>query len=417
MSRRFIKIMLIIVAVCMVTGCLYALTRYQANRNHPDTVFKDALQASLSSTKLQAVKTSGGATSKVAYDLTTPTNPIISSDATLKINGSKYDIAGYGTAKNTYISYRSLPKSVSPALSSVVKDAWVGLRVNGALPAGVPANISGVADPRKQAYGPVVFANIDPKLRKQQVQYMIQRKVYEYNTTKVSKTVVGETKALVYTVKPNIGYLKIANQSAALSAGLSATDIQDAVNSLDELKDSSMKLYISTSNRQLIRADITKGGQTSTTTYNYDTSASLPDEPQTKLSWANFATYQFQIQSQAAAKQPAAQLDKDRKAQLDSLHKYLKQYFQENEFYPTSANINDLAWVAGNLNGLDPDTLRDPLASSLTLLAAPKPGVFAYQPVSAAGKGVCDNLEANQCVHYKLMATLSNNQQYVVQDP
>lgn len=416
-SRRIVKIIFIILAIISVLVGAYAFISYKAGQNDPDSVFKDALQASLSTTKFQAVTSADATNSKLSYDLSTPTNPIIGSEATVKLSGINYGIVGYGTVKNSYISYRTLPKAVSPAVTSVVKDAWVGLRLNGALPAGIPTALSRAVDPRSQTYGPVAFANISPKLRKQQVLYMIQHKVYGYSPDKVAKTNLGGKKVLVYTVKPNIGYLKIANQSAALSAGLTATDIQDAVNSLDSLKGATIKLYISSSDHQLARIEITKDNKTTTTSYSYDSSSSLPEEPQTKLSWANFATYQFQIESQAASKQPATQLDAVRKLQLNDLHKYLAAYFLQNQSYPTLANLNDQAWVSGNLSGIDPDEFRDPLATSLTLLGAPKAGVLAYMPLAASGKGVCDDTDANLCVHYKLIATLSNNQPYVVQDP
>lgn len=416
LARRTIKIILIVLAVIAVSSGLYFMVRYNSHQNNPDTVFKDALKASLSTTKLQSEITTDTASGKVSYDLTTPTNPKVSSESTIKLDGSSYDIAGYGTAKNSYVSYISLPKTVSSSLSSVVKQAWVGIRVNGALPAGVPAAIAGAGDPRNLAYGPLALANMGPKPREKQVQYMIAHKVYGYELNKVVKTKIGDTKVLVYDVKPNVGYLKIANQSAALSAGLTATDIQDAVNGLDKLNGSTMKLYVSTADHQLVRTDITKNNQTTTTLYRYDSGQSLPEEPQTKLSWANFANYQFQIEAQTVAKQPPAKLDAARKTQLNSLHKYLALYFQQNGSYPSLANINDQAWVAGNLGGLDPDSLRDPLAVNLTLLPTPKAAVFAYLPLPAGGKGACDNTDANQCAHYKLIATLSNNQQYIVQD-
>ncbi|MDB5170331.1 MAG: hypothetical protein JWO35_25 [Candidatus Saccharibacteria bacterium] len=416
-SGRAIKIILIILAVSVVLGGLYALMRYQAYRNNPDTVFKDALQASLSTTKFQSETMPDTTSSKVSYDLSAPTNPMVSSEATIQLSGTSYDVNGYGTAKNTYVSYRSLPKTVSPSLSSVVQNAWVGVRINGALPAGVPTALAGAGDPRNLAYGPVFFANIAPKIRKQQVQYMIAKKVYDYKVEKVTQTKIGDTKVFVFAAQPNVSYLKIANQSAAFSAGLTPADIQDAVNALDNLKGATMKLYIAKSNHQLVRTEITKDNRTVSTTYSYDSNLALPTEPQTKLGWPDFASYQFQIEAQAATKQPAAQLDSTRKAQLDSLHSYLATYFAQNESYPSLANVNDQAWVAGNLNGIDPDVMRDPLASSLTLLAAPKAAVLAYQPLPPSGKGACDNTVANPCVHYKLIATLSNNQQYIVQDP
>lgn len=416
-SRRVAKIILIVLVVVAAGVAIYLFLSYKSGQNKPDTVFKDALQASLSTTKMQAATSSDGLSSKVSYDFSTPTSPIVSSDATIKLSGSNYIVAGYGTAKNTYISYRTLPKTVTPAVSSVVKDAWVGLRVNGALPSGIPTPISRVADPRSQAYGPVAFANISPKPRKQQVLYMIQHKVYSYSPDKVTKTKINDAGVLVFSVKPDIGYLKIVNQSAALSAGLAATDIQDAVNSLDNLKGASMKMYISSSEHQLMKLEITKDNKTITTNYSYDNSSSLPQEPQTKLSWPNFATYQFQVESQASSKLPATQLDAARKSQLNDLHKYLTAYYKQNQSYPTLANLNDQAWISGNLSGLDPDGLRDPLAANLMLLSAPKPGVFAYLPLPATGTGACTDTDANPCAHYKLIATLSNNQQYIVQDP
>ncbi len=143
----------------------------------------------------------------------------------------------------------------------------------------------------------------------------------------------------------------------------------------------------------------------------------LPGEPQTKLTWSDFSLKQWQLESQLAAQQPAAQTDAQRKSQLDELHQHLAAFFVQSNAYPSVAELNNQSWVAAHLGGVAPETFRDPLATSLQLADAPKANMFAYQPVTAEGKAGCDDSLVNGCAHYTLSAILSNGQRYSVSDP
>jgi hypothetical protein len=143
----------------------------------------------------------------------------------------------------------------------------------------------------------------------------------------------------------------------------------------------------------------------------------MPAEPQTKLTWRDFANAQMQIESQAASRQAPSELDASRKAALTILHTYLSQYYARTNSYPTTTNLNDQGWVAANFTGIDPAVFRDPLATSPILSTAPKVKTYAYQTQSENPKLACANTAENPCVHYMLTATLSNGQPHVVQDP
>ena len=56
-------------------------------------------------------------------------------------------------------------------------------------------------------------------------------------------------------------------------------------------------------------------------------------------------------------------------------------YFTENGYYPSYSELNNQAWVSQNMPALDISLLRDPLATNLTILSAPRAGQLAYQPV------------------------------------
>jgi hypothetical protein len=260
------------------------------------------LLASLSLTKLQTQTTAGNSHTEAKYDFSAITNPIVSTAATIQLNGLNFGVDGYGSAKNTYISYTKLPANVNSALATTVKNGWIQIRSNSAIPKDVNPALANLADPRYQAFGPIVTGNFADKTRQQLVRFMQQHHVYKYDINNISKTSLGGEKVLAYPVDIDTSYLKIVNQSAASSEGLSPEDIQAAIDALGELKGAKTTIYVSTSDHTFARLDATRGDQTVTKTYSHYNDVTLPDEPQTKLLWQTFAPFQAQLEAQA--KQP-----------------------------------------------------------------------------------------------------------------
>lgn len=416
-KTRLKKLSVVLGIVVVVVGLAAGFVNYQLGRDKSDVAFNDALKYSLGIKQVEVATVNGTTTSVADLDFTEASNPIVSTQIKTQIAGEPAELAGYGTNKDTFVSYSKLPASVSPAISSVTQNSWIQLRTAGTDPVGVPGILTRAGDPRYQLFGPIIFANATGKTRDQLYKYLIGQNLYDYRSQPITHDKIGDQKVIIYTLHINVGSLKVANQTAARSFGMAADDIQQAIDSLDYLRGATITFAINASNHRPVQMTVLKNGQRSTLSYTKFNTASLPAQPQTKLAWANFANAQFQIEAQAAAKQTPADQDTSRKAQLDTIHKALAAYFTQAASYPSLANINDQGWVKTNLLGLDPDVLRDPLAINLTLLATPKAGGFAYQPLPESGKGSCDNTAAAPCAHYKLTALLSTKQAAVVQDP
>ena len=81
----------------------------QSVQSNPDTVFKDALTSTVSTSQLEATTSGGQYDSQVAYDFTDVKNPLVSSQTSITRYGASFELAGYGSVKNSYISYTSFP--------------------------------------------------------------------------------------------------------------------------------------------------------------------------------------------------------------------------------------------------------------------------------------------------------------------
>jgi hypothetical protein len=417
--RKGLMIAGIVVIVAVLGGGLYALLKYQSTQNNPTTAFNEALQSSLSAQKLETQTNAGDTASQTNYDLSNTTDPLVSSTATINLEGTDFGVSGYGSAKNSYVSYTKFPSVVSPAIVTAAQNGWIQLRADGTLSVGVSGSLANLADPRYQDFGPLVFGNFPLKSRTALVSFLAAHNVYAYSASKVKKTTVDGKSVLAYPVTVNVDFLKLLTVSSATLEGFSASDVQGAVNSLSSLKGADVTIDVSTSSHKFVELSVTNGNKTTTTDYTYGTSAVI-DEPETKLIWQDFAPVQVQIEQQVAAHQTGTSLDTIRKANLSQLHLYLASYFSQNGSYPTYANLDDQGWVATNLPGIDPDVFRDPLGVSAALATAPKADVYAYQPLTASGKS-CDNNAAaavsQLCSDYLLTAMLSTKIAYVVQNP
>jgi hypothetical protein len=308
--RRGRKLLLICGSVLVVAGVLgggYAYAHHQSVRNRPDTVFKDALLNSLQTPRLQIQTTANTAKTDIEYDLSSAKNPITSSEVTYQQNGKEFSLNGYGNKDSTYFSYTKLPAGVDAKLSSSVINGWIQMRSGGKLPVGSDTTLTQLIDPRSLITGPVLFANLDQKTRQQIVDFELSQKAYPYDITKVEKTTKGNSKVLVFHIKPNVGFIKVANQSLAASMGFTPDDVQSAVDALDSLKGSSWKLYVDRDSHRIIGVDVTeKDGATVSFIYNSKPAGEMPNEPQTKVTWPYFAPYQKQLLDAAAVKTPAA---------------------------------------------------------------------------------------------------------------
>ena len=101
--------------------------------------------------------------------------------------------------------------------------------------------------------------------------------------------------------------------------------------------------------------------------------------------------------------------DTERKTDIKALHGHLEAYQAQNDKYPTRANINNAAFRAANMKGLDPAALQDPKGAAQTLAAgAGNSKTYGYAVIPAA----CNNV-ATDCTSYTLTATLEGGGTYV----
>ena len=418
--RRFLFISTAALLVLGVGGAIAVWLHVQSVRSNPLTVFNDALNSSLSTTQLQANTTAPTGNRQIDYDFTQTKNPLISSQSTVSLYGTAFQIAGYGSAQNTYVSYASFPPFITKNISSVAQAAWVQLRSKGVDPPTVSGTLNNLADPRYENFGPLVFGNFPIATRTRMVNFLLAQHMYVYQIAKVSKTTLNGAAVLAYPVTLNVNYLKIFVQSAAVSEGFAPNDVQAAVNALTGFKDSMATFYVSAKTHRFVRTTFRQNGQVTTTDYSDYNSATLLNEPETNLAWQDFAATQLQIEQQTAAHESASGLDGQRQADLTQLHNYLAAYYAAYSYYPTYPEVDDVGWVAANLPGLDVDALRDPLAAHPGIAAAPGAKTYSYQPLNPSGKSCTNDTSvaiSQMCTSYTLTAVLSNSKQYTVSSP
>jgi hypothetical protein len=414
-KKKFFIAAGVLILLALLAGGVYAFLTWQAKQRDPVTLLRDGINNSLLVRQVEIGEETPDSSLTSAFDFSTAANPLMSTQGTRKIAGATYGLAGYGSKMNSYSSYTSFPDGVTTQSAATAKNAWVQLKAQGQTPPAADPALVTTADPMYQLIGPVIVGNYPAKARKQLADYLVSQKIYALNSKLAQIDSEAKEKTYILPVSLNVGYLKVSWQSAAASLGLAPADIQSGIDNLAQLKDVKGSLYITAKDHKIVKFTGSNAGSEYTYTYkNYD-HASVIAEPETKLTWQTFAALDWQILSQAATRQSGQLLDKQRKAAVDSLHTALASYFTQNNSYPGPASINDSTWLSG-LTGVNQTTQRDPLAANLQLPQAPKANTYAYVPVPASGKGPCDG-KLVPCVHYKLIATLSNGQQYTVQDP
>lgn len=105
----------------------------------------------------------------------------------------------------------------------------------------------------------------------------------------------------------------------------------------------------------------------------------------------------------------------ERETDIKAIHGQLEAYYAQEGFYPTLGNMNDAAWRAANMKGLDDEALADPKyngASPNTLVQTEAAGDNQYTyDVTPAG---CDNdpAVAGECTGYTLQAEGEDGKSY-----
>lgn len=101
--------------------------------------------------------------------------------------------------------------------------------------------------------------------------------------------------------------------------------------------------------------------------------------------------------------------DDTRKHDLAYIASQAETFHNFNLFYPTLAQMNSSTSTALNSQGINKAEFKDPSSKSDQLVSEPSPTGYAYI-ASPAG---CNNT-TTMCLHFKLVAVLSDNAQYSV---
>ncbi|HSX45000.1 MAG TPA: prepilin-type N-terminal cleavage/methylation domain-containing protein [Candidatus Saccharimonadales bacterium] len=90
-----------------------------------------------------------------------------------------------------------------------------------------------------------------------------------------------------------------------------------------------------------------------------------------------------------------------RQTDIKAVASHLEAYNANNAEYPTLANMNDAAWVAANLKGLDKESTRDPNGTLYTFAGSSTSNQYGYGPTKSDGTA-CDNTTGNECAKFTL---------------
>ncbi|MEO7364556.1 MAG: hypothetical protein ABIV43_03560 [Candidatus Saccharimonadales bacterium] len=203
LRRRVLVPTAIVAAVALAGYGAFALVQYQRLQASPDTVYRQALINALMTRQVAIDVQSSSTNTSAQLDFSNPKSPRVSTDTTTTIAGSSFRINTYGSASNTFFAYKALPAGLDSTTASSVVNDWVRLRKGGVLPAAINTSISNAADPRFQAFGPLVFANLPEKTSRTVAKFLVDNHVYGYKLANVETVPVGKSKALLFHGKFN----------------------------------------------------------------------------------------------------------------------------------------------------------------------------------------------------------------------
>jgi len=404
-----------LLTICIVSGILLgvvALIYRQVQYNRPDRTFADGILNGLQVKHIEMNVKSKSENSLIGFDFTNTKYPIIYSKQSLMTYGLPIDSEGYGDTKNSYFRYTKIPNTVQSELSTALLNAGVKIRENGSLPVNVPGSILRGTDPIYRIIGPYLVSNLDETNSKKIADYMVKRKAYQYTDKDVVSQKYKGKNVLVFKTKINVDELKQANQSVLVTMGYYPFEADAVIKSLEPLRGAKMNFYVGRGDHRVVATELITKNDTILYTYDKYNKATTPIEPQTKLSWVNYADAHYKMQAELAATRPLNEFDEYRKEQLNSLKFYLDQYNAQANSYPSFENLNSISWVRANLVGMDIDLLRDPLSTSFEISTTPRQNYVAYSTTGENAPRACDNTPINSCIHYRLTAILSNREQY-----
>lgn len=102
--------------------------------------------------------------------------------------------------------------------------------------------------------------------------------------------------------------------------------------------------------------------------------------------------------------------DAERKTDINALHGQIEAYYAQYGSYPSLTNLNDSAFRAAKMKGLDAEALKDPEGVAEKLSNTPARNSYSYD-VTASDDTSCE-ADPTRCAVYALTATFSDGKTY-----
>jgi prepilin-type N-terminal cleavage/methylation domain-containing protein len=103
----------------------------------------------------------------------------------------------------------------------------------------------------------------------------------------------------------------------------------------------------------------------------------------------------------------------ERTTDIKAIHGQLEAYYAQTGAYPSLAQLNDSAWRATNMKGLDSGALEDPKGIGVAVSGTAGANVYAYVATPAGCDGDTANATNPDCTTYVLTATNEGGGTYV----
>lgn len=98
--------------------------------------------------------------------------------------------------------------------------------------------------------------------------------------------------------------------------------------------------------------------------------------------------------------------DTERQTDINTLMSHLEAFYAGAGYYPSLADLNDSAWRASNMRGLDHEALLDPSSSASDGVLVTTPVAKAYAYAVVGENNVSCEADDTKCAQYTLTATL-----------
>ncbi len=406
-------VFLAIASLLLLVGGISTASYVYLTKTDPDKLYNNLISNSLKVTSYHQITTEkdtdGSLYSKsdIKVDLSDIKNPKSSTVHTFDEKSTELPskLETYG-AKNTYLKV-STKDAASFGIVPEYVDKWVKIESQASVEDGsLSQYFEALADAKTNLFGHFAIGNYSDADRQELSSFIINNKVYAYDKTQVTKEDLNGTSVLVYKVEINQEKLSELNEKIANILGVDKESLAlFEIQGFSEIKKA--KLYVDSKRAVLLKVTADTDVGTTENVYSEYGTTVIPEEPKSE---ANFEQA-FNLDDLLNIEEGTQGNDIERKTDINVLASHLEAFNAQNGYYPTLENLNDPAFRADNMQGLEVDALKDPDGNASVVSASPSVHVYAY----TVNPAECDNGENGDCTMYTLTATLDSGGTYVKQ--